>query len=94
MEESKGLEFDEEAFNTSILSWRHTCRLAAISAKFSYQRALLLAPWQANIYTDIAISLDLIDSLSKSSGHELNAWYDLFMSFFSNASCYSHFSLK
>ncbi|KAF3446960.1 hypothetical protein FNV43_RR12140 [Rhamnella rubrinervis] len=74
MKENQVLEFDEETFNTSILSWRRTCCLAAISAKFSYQRALLLAPWQANIYTDIAISLDLIDTLSKSSGHDLIAW--------------------
>ena len=49
------LEFDVENFNASILSWKKTSILAAIFAKCSYQRALHLAPWKANIYIDIAI---------------------------------------
>lgn len=48
--------------------------MAAISARNSYQRALLLAPWQANIYTDIAVALDLISSLNESCEHHLGAW--------------------
>lgn len=79
MEDGQSLEFNAEDFNTSILSWKHTCYLAAISAKFSYQRALLLAPWQANIYPDIAISSDLISTFNKRTGHDLDAWYDLYI---------------
>ena len=77
MEEGQGLEFDVETFNASILSWKKTCILAAISAKCSYQRALHLAPWEANIYTDIAITADLISSLTMSDGNDFNDWYDL-----------------
>lgn len=73
-EQGQGLEFDVEAFNASILSWKQTCCIAAVSAKCSYQRALHMAPWQANIYTDIAIASDLISSLNKSYGNNLNAW--------------------
>ncbi|KAF5462290.1 hypothetical protein F2P56_018311 [Juglans regia] len=73
-QESQGLELDAEAFNTSILSWTRTCCLAAGSAKCSYQRALHLAPWQPNIYSDIAITADLILSLDKCSGSNLTAW--------------------
>lgn len=79
MEEDQGLEFNAEDFNASIFCWKNTCYLAAISAKFSYQRALLLAPWQANIYTDIAISSDLINTLNKRTGHDLDTWYDLYI---------------
>ncbi|XP_030951099.1 tetratricopeptide repeat protein SKI3 [Quercus lobata] len=74
MEEGQGLEFDVETFNASILSWKKTCILAAISAKCSYQRALHLAPWEANIYTDIAITADLISSLTMSDGNDFNDW--------------------
>lgn len=74
MEEGQGLEFDVETFNASILSWKKTCILAAISAKCSYQQALHLAPWEANIYTDIAITADLISSLTMSDGNDFNDW--------------------
>ncbi|KAK9269809.1 hypothetical protein L1049_025382 [Liquidambar formosana] len=74
MEEGQSLEIDEEAFKTSILSWKRTCCLAAISASRSYQRALHLAPCQANIYTDIAITSDLICTLKESYERDLNAW--------------------
>lgn len=79
MEESQDLQLDSQAFNASIVSWKHTCCVAAASARCSYQRALLLAPWNANIYTDIAISSDIILSWTNYSGLDLNAWYDLFI---------------
>ena len=79
MEESQGLELSEEAFGDSISSWKHTCCLAANSARYSYQRALLLAPWEANIYMDIAISSDLINSLTICSSTKSNAWYSSFI---------------
>lgn len=60
-------EFSLKIFNDSILSWRSICYSAALSAKASYQRALHLAPWQANIYTDIATTCDLVSSLSDDS---------------------------
>ncbi|XP_024020114.1 tetratricopeptide repeat protein SKI3 isoform X1 [Morus notabilis] len=72
--EIQGLELTVEAFNSSIVSWKRACYLAATSARCSYQRALLLAPWQANIYTDIAISSDLVSSLTECPSHDLNAW--------------------
>lgn len=74
IEESRNLELDVETFHSSIVSWKRTCVMAAISARNSYQRALLLAPWQANIYTDIAVALDLISSLNESCEHHLGAW--------------------
>ncbi|CAN6938742.1 unnamed protein product [Brassica oleracea var. botrytis] len=61
---SGGTENSEKTFNDSILSWRSVCYSAALSAKSSYQRALHLAPWQANLYTDIAIACDLVSSLT------------------------------
>ncbi|KAF8106883.1 hypothetical protein N665_0130s0052 [Sinapis alba] len=60
-------EFTLKTFNDSILSWRNICYSAALSAKSSYQRALHLAPWQANLYTDIAITCDLLSRLSNES---------------------------
>lgn len=80
MEESQGSDYNAEAFSASILSWKNTCYLAAISARRSYQRSLLLAPWQANMYTDIAITSDLIYTLNKSSGSDLNVRYGVFPS--------------
>lgn len=74
MEVDRGLEFDAEAFNNSILSWKHTCCVAAKTARCSYQRALHLAPWQANAYSDIAVTSDFIYSLDKSSGHDSSSW--------------------
>lgn len=74
MDEGLKLKIDEEAFRTSILSWKRKCLLAAIAASRSYQRALHLAPWQANIYTDIAISVDLISSLEERSEPDPATW--------------------
>ncbi|BAU00867.1 hypothetical protein VIGAN_10250300 [Vigna angularis var. angularis] len=67
------LESNKEAFSASINSWRRTCFFAARHAKFSYQRALHLSPWQANIYADIAVTSDLINSLDKGYKQDINA---------------------
>ncbi|XP_027913014.1 tetratricopeptide repeat protein SKI3 isoform X1 [Vigna unguiculata] len=67
------LESNKEAFSVSINSWRRTCFFAARDAKFSYQRALHLSPWQANIYADIAVTSDLINSLDKCYKQDINA---------------------
>ncbi|XP_028765736.1 tetratricopeptide repeat protein SKI3 isoform X2 [Neltuma alba] len=72
--EAQELESDEEGFKASILSWKKTCSFAARDARVSYQRALHLAPWQANIYADIALSSYLISSLDNGHKQDLNAW--------------------
>ncbi|XP_074263980.1 tetratricopeptide repeat protein SKI3 [Silene latifolia] len=65
---------DEVAFSNSLLSWKETRYSAAMSGKRSYQRALHLAPWQANIYMDIAVAINLISSLKGSQQDDLDAW--------------------
>ncbi|KAK4486866.1 hypothetical protein RD792_006174 [Penstemon davidsonii] len=65
---------DELAFKSSISTWKSTCFLAARNANRSYQRALHLAPWQANIYADIAIASDLALSLKEYPKEDLNTW--------------------
>ncbi|XVE94342.1 hypothetical protein REPUB_Repub02eG0001100 [Reevesia pubescens] len=70
---SQCLECSAETFEKSIYSWKNTCRFAAISAKNSYQRALHLAPWHANIYIDIAISSNLISSY-EDYAHDRFTW--------------------
>ncbi|XP_033131987.1 tetratricopeptide repeat protein SKI3 [Brassica rapa] len=62
--ETENSEITLKTFNDSILSWRSACYSTALSAKSSYQRALHLSPWQANLYTDIAITCDLVSSLT------------------------------
>ncbi|XP_019423132.1 PREDICTED: tetratricopeptide repeat protein SKI3 [Lupinus angustifolius] len=74
VEDVQKLETDKEAFSASIISWRMTCLLAARRAMFSYQRALHLSPWQANIYADIAVTSDLITSLSENCKQDSSAW--------------------
>ncbi|XP_057975626.1 tetratricopeptide repeat protein SKI3 isoform X3 [Malania oleifera] len=74
MEERWNMEIERETFNDSVLSWKRTCYLAAMSANSSYQRALHLAPWQANLYTDIAVASDLVCSLKGTCKHDLNDW--------------------
>ncbi|KDP36716.1 hypothetical protein JCGZ_08007 [Jatropha curcas] len=74
MEGDCDTEFGADAFDDSISSWKQTCRLAAMSARRSYQRALHLSPWQANLYIDIAITLDLISSMNENYGHEIYPW--------------------
>lgn len=53
-----------------------------MSAKRSYQRALHLVPWQANLYIDIGITLDLISSMNENYGLDLYPWYDMRLYFF------------
>ncbi|KAI4336665.1 hypothetical protein L6164_015163 [Bauhinia variegata] len=74
IEENQKLESDKEAFNASVLAWRKMCFSAATYARISYQRALHLAPWQANIYVDIAITSDLICSFNRNYKKDSNAW--------------------
>ncbi|WCJ44793.1 Tetratricopeptide repeat (TPR)-like superfamily protein [Euphorbia peplus] len=66
--------FDVKTFDASIRSWKQTCLLASMSARRSYQRALHLAPWQANLYIDIALTLDLISSMDENYGYDLCPW--------------------
>lgn len=73
MDENQGLQDDEIAFRNSVLSWHKICFSSAVSASRSYQRALHLAPWQANIYIDIGISVDAICSLKEDEKHNLYA---------------------
>ncbi|XP_071710201.1 tetratricopeptide repeat protein SKI3 isoform X2 [Rutidosis leptorrhynchoides] len=70
MDDDLVLANDEKALISSILSWKNTCYSAALSARRSYEQALRLAPWQANIYTDIAITVDVINSF-KDEKHDL-----------------------
>ncbi|XP_031487063.1 tetratricopeptide repeat protein SKI3 isoform X2 [Nymphaea colorata] len=58
-------EIDEAAFAASILTWKEKCQLAAVTANRAYQKTLHLTPWQANMYADVAISLDYICSLKQ-----------------------------
>ncbi|KMT19386.1 hypothetical protein BVRB_1g013820 [Beta vulgaris subsp. vulgaris] len=64
----------EEAFCRSLLYWKKTRHLAAVSASCSYQRALHLAPWQANIYMDVAVAVDLTCSLQGGHEDDLSLW--------------------
>lgn len=70
MDENPVLEIDKKALTASILSWKNTCSSAALSARHSYQQALHLAPWQANIYTDIAVTIDVINSFKEEEKHD------------------------
>lgn len=65
MDEESVLGTDEKALTISIISWKNVCSSAALSARRSYQQALHLAPWQANIYTDTAITIDVINSFKE-----------------------------
>jgi len=73
IQEVQKLESNKEAFSTSIISWRKTYFLAAIHARFSYQRALHLSPWQAKIYSHIGVISYLITSLSQNYKQNLSA---------------------
>lgn len=61
-------------FKESILEWRNACLSAANGAKLSYQRALHLAPWEANVHNDTAICLDLVYSMSGNNGLNPSIW--------------------
>ncbi|KAL6642741.1 hypothetical protein ACP70R_020922 [Stipagrostis hirtigluma subsp. patula] len=65
---------DEQVFKDSILQWRDTCLSAANGAKLSYQRALHLTPWEANVHNDTAICLDLIYSMEDNNNQDPNFW--------------------
>ncbi|PIN19633.1 TPR repeat-containing protein [Handroanthus impetiginosus] len=73
-EEVRSRHVDEKSFNSSISTWKRTCFLAARNASRSYQRALHLAPWLANIYSDAAIASNLCLSFKESPKEELNVW--------------------
>ncbi|KAJ8772613.1 hypothetical protein K2173_027790 [Erythroxylum novogranatense] len=74
MEEDQNLYYTVETFNASMFSWKQTCRLFAMSARRSYQHALHLAPWQPNLYVDIAVTSDHICFMDENNGHLLNPW--------------------
>uniref|UniRef100_A0A0E0IW20 Protein kinase domain-containing protein n=1 Tax=Oryza nivara TaxID=4536 RepID=A0A0E0IW20_ORYNI len=65
---------DDGTFRTTVLEWRNTCLLAANGAKFSYQRALHLTPWEANIHNDTAICLDLIYTIEENNSLDPITW--------------------
>ncbi|GER43136.1 tetratricopeptide repeat protein [Striga asiatica] len=65
---------NEKSFHSSIITWRKTCFLAAKNALRSYQRTLHLTPWQANLYTDIAIASNLCLSYEESRKEDSIVW--------------------
>ncbi|KAJ1296360.1 hypothetical protein BS78_01G294600 [Paspalum vaginatum] len=65
---------DAQMFKDSVLEWRNTCLSAANGAKLSYQRALHLTPWEANVHNDTAICLDLICSMDENNRPNPNVW--------------------
>ncbi|KMZ74256.1 Tetratricopeptide repeat (TPR)-like superfamily protein, partial [Zostera marina] len=74
VKENTHIKVNKEVLEASIHRWRNTCKSSAVNAKQSYQRALHLTPWEASIYTDIAISLDLVQSFEGKSVLDLNSW--------------------
>lgn len=74
IDDEQNLAIDDRSFKISVAMWRKKCLSLAISACRSYQKALHLTPWQANLYTDIAISVDLISLLNIGEKHDLNDW--------------------
>lgn len=67
-------ETDEQILVKSLVSWKRRCSLAALSACHSYQRALHLAPWEANLYNDVAVALDLSSSFKESQEGDMKSW--------------------
>ncbi|KAL5225280.1 hypothetical protein ABZP36_011919 [Zizania latifolia] len=65
---------DDGIFKAAVLEWRNTCLSAANGAKFSYQRALHLTPWEANIHNDTAICLDLICTMEDNNSLDPIVW--------------------
>ncbi|XP_066384394.1 tetratricopeptide repeat protein SKI3-like isoform X2 [Miscanthus floridulus] len=65
---------DAQMFKDSVQGWRNTCLSAANGAKLSYQRALHLTPWEANVHNDMAICLDLICSMDDNNILNPNVW--------------------
>lgn len=64
----------EEAFSRSLASWQNIRHSAAVLANCSYQRALHLAPWQANIYMDVAVAVDLSCSVQVKHDDDQTSW--------------------
>ncbi|GAB4861702.1 hypothetical protein Ancab_036955 [Ancistrocladus abbreviatus] len=52
---------------------KRTCYLAAVCAGNSYQWALHLMPWLANVYIDVAIAMDMICALKGSCKSDSNS---------------------
>lgn len=75
MENAWGLEIDQRTLIDSIMSWKKKCSVAAVSACRSYQRALHLAPWEANLYIDIGLASDLGFFSEENHKEGLNSWY-------------------
>ncbi|KAG9158165.1 hypothetical protein Leryth_000310 [Lithospermum erythrorhizon] len=74
MDEDRALNVDEKKFISSILSWTRSCYQASVAANNSYQRALHLAPWQANLYVDIAVAEDLRSFLKENWEKLTDSW--------------------
>lgn len=74
--EKEGESFgnESEAFSSSVCSWKHQRISKAVNAKRAYQHALHLSPWEANLYKDIAISIDLINYLHGNEMSDQNSW--------------------
>lgn len=84
VKENTHIKVNKEVLEASIHRWRNTCKSSAVNAKQSYQRALHLTPWEASIYTDIAISLDLVQSFEGKSVLDPNSWYEIVFVIFSS----------
>ncbi|GLJ53491.1 hypothetical protein SUGI_1141270 [Cryptomeria japonica] len=65
---------ESEAFKDSVCSWKQQRLQAAISAKHAYECALHLNPLQANLYKDIAISVELIHRFDQKEMPDQNVW--------------------
>ncbi|CAA7408040.1 unnamed protein product [Spirodela intermedia] len=74
IEDRKNGENDQELFETSVQRWTRARVLSVQSATHAYQRALHLSPWQANIYSDIANSIDLMDAFDEKIGAPIDIW--------------------
>ncbi|MQM18254.1 hypothetical protein Taro_051242 [Colocasia esculenta] len=70
--DAQDVETNQEKFESSIHCWEEARISAAKSANSAYQRALHLTPWQANLYTDVANSVDLIASFEERNTPDLD----------------------
>eukprot|EP01018_Ginkgo_biloba_P009368 Gb_35868 [translate_table: standard] len=73
-EEGGSFKNERKAFSDSVHSWKQKRLSAAVGAKHAYQHALRLSPWQANLYKDISISVELIECLNGSNTSDQTAW--------------------
>ncbi|KAH9287903.1 hypothetical protein KI387_032020, partial [Taxus chinensis] len=72
--EGGSFQNESEAFKDSVCSWKKQRLHAAVSAKHAYECALHLSPWQANLYKDIAISVELIHRFDQKEILDQNPW--------------------